>query len=142
MGKFRETCINTFNLNPVHFYSAPGWAWTASLKITNVELELLPDTDMFLMIESGIRYGICNAVLCHAKANNKYMKNQDESKESSYIGYLEKNNLYVRCSMLVGQHPMKSLSSGYGSVCPSVYLSLSFLKIGSLVFCDILHDDS
>ena len=46
------------------------------------------------MIEEGIRGGICHAVNRYAKANNKYMKNYDESKESSYIHYLEANNLY------------------------------------------------
>ena len=43
---------------------------------------------------------------------------------------------------LVGQHPMKSLLSVCPSVCPSVYTSLSFLKIGSLVYSHIVHDDS
>ena len=63
-------------------------------KKTGVELELLTDYDMLLMIEEGIRGGICNAVHRYAKANNKYMKNYDKSKESSYIQYLDANNLY------------------------------------------------
>ena len=46
------------------------------------------------MIEEGIRGGTCHAVHRYAKANNKYMKNYDESKESSYIQYLDANNLY------------------------------------------------
>ena len=46
------------------------------------------------MIEEGIRGGICHAVHRYAKANNKYMKNYDKSKESSYIQYLDANNLY------------------------------------------------
>ena len=56
-------------------------------KKTGVELELLPDYDMLLMIEEGIRDGICHAVHRYAKANNRYMKNYDKSKESSYIQY-------------------------------------------------------
>ena len=46
------------------------------------------------MIEEGIRGGICHAVHRCARANNKYMKNYDENKESSYIQYLDANNLY------------------------------------------------
>ena len=46
------------------------------------------------MIEEGIRNGICHAVHRYAKTNNKYMKNYDKGKESSYIQYLEANNLY------------------------------------------------
>ena len=46
------------------------------------------------MIEEGIREGICHAVHRYAKANNIYMKDYDSSKESSYIQYLDANNLY------------------------------------------------
>ena len=46
------------------------------------------------MIEEGIRGGICHAVHRYAKANNEYMKDYDESKEPSYIQYLDANNLY------------------------------------------------
>ena len=46
------------------------------------------------MIEAGTRGGICHAVHRYAKANNRYMKNYDKSKESSYIQYLDANNLH------------------------------------------------
>ena len=91
---FRKACIKTYELHPAHFISLPGFAWQACLKKTGVELELLTDYDMMLMIEECIRGGICQSAHCYAKANNRYMKDYDESKESSYIQYLDANNLY------------------------------------------------
>ena len=64
-------------------------------KKTNVKLELLTDYDMLLMVEEGIRGGICHSIHRYAKANNKYMNNYDKNKESSYIQYLDANNLYL-----------------------------------------------
>ena len=49
---------------------------------------------MLLMVEKGTRGGICHAIHRYAKANNKDMKNYDKHKESSYIQYLDANNLY------------------------------------------------
>ena len=92
---FRNTCLKVYELDPAHFLSLPGLAWQACLKKTNIKLELLTDYDMLLMVEEGIRDGICHSVNRHAKANNKYMENYDENKESSYIQYLDANNLYV-----------------------------------------------
>ena len=76
-----------------NFLSTPGLAWQACLKKTGIELELLTDVDMLLMVEKGIRGGICHAIYRYAKANNKYMKNYDKNKESSYIQHLDVNNL-------------------------------------------------
>ena len=47
------------------------------------------------MVEEGIRGGICHSIHRYARANNKYMKNYDENKESSYIQYLDASNLNV-----------------------------------------------
>ena len=46
------------------------------------------------MVERGIRGGICHAINRYAKANNKYIKNYDKNRESTYIQYLDANNLY------------------------------------------------
>ena len=64
------------------------------LKKTYIKLELLTDYDMLLMVEEGIRGGICHSKHRYAKPNNKYMQNYDKNKESSYIQYLDANNLY------------------------------------------------
>ena len=91
---FRDTCIKEYELDPAHFVSLPGLAWQACLKKTNIELELLTDYDMLLMVEKGIRRGICHSIHRYAKANNKYMQNYNNNEESSYIQYLGANNLY------------------------------------------------
>ena len=46
------------------------------------------------MVEEGIRSGICHSIHRYARANNKYMKNYDKNEDSSYIQYLDTNNLY------------------------------------------------
>ena len=92
-GSFRNTCIKVYELDPAHFLSAPGLAWQACLKKTKVKLELLEDVDMLLMVEKGIRGGICHAIYRYAKANNKYMKNYNEKEESSYIQFIWLGNI-------------------------------------------------
>ena len=91
---FRRSCLENYELDPAHFVSLPRLAWEACLKKTNVELELLTDYDMLLTVEEGIRGGICHAIQRYAHANNKYMKDYDRKKKSSYIQYLDANNLY------------------------------------------------
>ena len=66
------------------------------LKKTGVKLELLTDIDKLLMVEKGIRGGICQAIHRYAKANNTYLKIYDKNFQSSYLMYLDANNLYGR----------------------------------------------
>ena len=87
-------CLKIYHLNPVKFLSAPGLVWQAGLKKTDLKFELLSDINMLLMIEKLIRGGICNTIHRCAKANDKYMKDYDKNKESSYLKYWEVNNLY------------------------------------------------
>ena len=92
--KYRDKCIEIYELDLVHFLSAPGLAWQACLKKTKVELKLLANIDLLLMVEKGTRGGICHATHRYAKANNKYMENYDKNNESSYIEHLDANNLH------------------------------------------------
>ena len=92
---FRDTCLEHYSLNPAHFYTSPGLAWKACLKCTGIRLEFLTDPNMLLMFECGIRGGITQAVHCYAVSNNKYMGEKFNLKaESSYLQYLDVNNLY------------------------------------------------
>ena len=65
--------------------TAPRLAWEACFKKTRLELWLLTDIHMLLMVENGIRGGICQATYRYAKANYKYMDDYDKNFESSYI---------------------------------------------------------
>ena len=91
----RDTCLKHYKLDPVHFCTSPGLTWKACLKHRGIKLELLTDPDMLIMFERGIRGGITQVVRKHTSANNKYMGNRFNPKsESSYLQYLDANNLY------------------------------------------------
>ena len=64
------------------------------LKMTGIELELILDIYMHLFIEKEMRGGISYFIRRYSKADNKYMKDYDSSKESIFIIYLNANNLY------------------------------------------------
>ena len=91
---FRDMCVKVYELDCTHFLSLSGLAWQACLKKSNKELELLTGCAMLLMVEEGIRGGICHSIYRYAKADNKYMKNYNYNEESPYIQYLDANNLY------------------------------------------------
>ena len=91
---FREQYLHTYGLDPAHYVSLPSSSWDAMQKMTGVRLDLLSDVDMLNFIEKGTRGGISTITHRYALANNKYMKNYDPQKESSYIPYLDANNLY------------------------------------------------
>ena len=95
---FRATCLHHYNLDPAHYYTSPGLAWDACLKETGQELQLLHDHDMLMMFERGIRGGITHIAKRYAEANNRYMDHYDPNKPSTYIQYLDANNLYG-CAM-------------------------------------------
>lgn len=91
---FRKTCLNHYGLDPAHYMSSPRLSWDAMLKKTGIWLELITDIDMQFFIEKGMRGGISYIAHRYGKANNKYMKDYNPKEESSYLMYLDANNLY------------------------------------------------
>ncbi|XP_071577592.1 uncharacterized protein [Temnothorax nylanderi] len=91
---FRDTCIDTYGVDPAHYYTLPGYTWDAMLKYTGVRFELLTDIDMVMFVERGIRGGLSQYSNRYARANNKYMRSHDSSQPSTYLMYFDVNNLY------------------------------------------------
>ena len=73
---FRKMCLKVYELDSAKFLLVPELAGK------QVKLELLTDIDILLMVEKGIRGGIFHAIQRYAKANNKYMKDYNQNKES------------------------------------------------------------
>ena len=111
---FRDICLKIYGLDPVYYFTAPGLAWDACLKMTNIDLELLSDPNMLLMFEKGIRGGISIISNRYGEANNKYMgRGFDRKKLIKYLMYLDANNLYgCAMSMKLPTHGFKWLTSG------------------------------
>ena len=105
---FRDLCLNYYGLDPAHYYTLPNFAWDAMLLKSGVVIDMIYDEEMYSMIERGLRGGITQVSTKMAKANNPYMGNMyDENKPSSYINYLDANNLY---GMAMSQNlPLKNL---------------------------------
>lgn len=91
---FRQVCIGAYELDPCQYVTAPGLSWDAMLKHTEVCLELFTDYEMIQFIKKGIRGGVCQASNRYAKANNIFMHDYDVNQDSSFIIYLDINNLY------------------------------------------------
>ena len=92
--KFIATCLKFYGLDPCHYFSSPGLSWEAMLKMTGVKLEKIPDIDKCLFIDKRLRGGISDIAKRYAKANNKYINDHDPTKPSTFISYLDMNNLY------------------------------------------------
>ena len=82
---FRKTCLQYYKLDPVQYFTSPGLSWDAMLKMTDIQLELMSDVDMYQFVEKGMKGGISYIANRQCEANNKYMKNYDENQPSKYI---------------------------------------------------------
>jgi hypothetical protein len=139
---FRTITLQYYKLDPAHFYTSPGLAWQACLKMSNVSLELLTDPDMHLFIENSIRGGISMISNRYSKANNKYMPDYDPCKESKYIMYLDMNNLYgwAMCQSLP-THDFRWLSQNEIEVIDVNALSDTG-EYGYILECDLIYPQS
>ena len=84
--KFRNNSLKNYGLCRSH--------WDAILKMTKIELEFIPDPDVYIFIKKCTRGEISYISNRYSKANNKYFKSYDPKQESKHIIYLDANNLY------------------------------------------------
>ena len=92
--KFINICVEYYELDPCPYFSISGLAWDAMLKMTGVDLRLINDIDKYLFFEKGMRGGVSCITRRYCKANNKYVRDYNKNKESTYITYWDVNNLY------------------------------------------------
>ena len=92
--RFIGTCLKYYGLDPCHYFCSPGLSWDAMLKMTGIKLEKISDIDIYLFIEKGTRRGISYIAKRYAKANNRYMNDYNSEEPSTFISYLDRNNLH------------------------------------------------
>ena len=81
--KFIKTCLESYSLDPSHYFSSPGLGWDAMLKMTGIKLEKIDDINLYLFIEKGMKGGI-------SYISKRYTKADD----NNTIMYWDANNLY------------------------------------------------
>ena len=98
---FRTILLKNYLLDPAWFFTAPSFFWSAMLKMTGVELELIckGETEMFRFFERQIRGGVSSVFHRFSQANNKFMKDFNPSQPSKFIVYLDANSLYPTAMM-------------------------------------------
>ncbi len=92
---FRKLSLDVYKLDPCNYISLPSLAWDALLLKTKIVLDNITNVNMYNFVEKGIRGGISTTgSLRYHKANNKYVKDYDPTKPSTFIMYEDMNNLY------------------------------------------------
>ena len=86
--------MRNYGLDPAHYVSSPQLSWDAMLRHTNCTVDQISNPEMFSMVDVRIRGGVSMISTSHAHANNPYIAAFDVARPTSYIIYLDANNLY------------------------------------------------
>lgn len=95
--KFRRDSYEAYGMDPVMFYSLPGFAWAAMFRKTKVEVDLLREYEMFAFYEQSIRGGLVQLTKHYQKADNVYTNPENHENENDFSRYLflfDANALY------------------------------------------------
>ena len=92
---FRDMCLSYYGSDPAYYITLPNYSWNVFFKsLTGIRLQF-HKKEMYEMIEHGLRGGMTQCSFKKVEANNKYMNEEyAKSEPSSYISYLDANNLY------------------------------------------------
>ena len=91
---FRKVATETYGIDPCHAWTLPGYSWECGLKMTGQELTLVHDQEVMYMWERMKRGGTSMIGHRYGKANNPYLDDYDKDSPTSYIMYVDANNLY------------------------------------------------
>ena len=95
-GKFISTSLKYYNLDPYHYFSAPGLSWDAMLKMTKVERKKISDPNKYIFIEKGMRGGITYINKRYSKAksaNNQVITNKQIITQNMTVKNLKNTSL-------------------------------------------------
>ena len=71
---FRKESINSFELDPAHYLSTPGYSWDAMLRFADVNVKLMSDIKKYQFIESILIGGVSMICLGYAEVNIELLK--------------------------------------------------------------------
>jgi len=91
---FRNSVYAQHQIDCLHFFTLPSLSWAVALKLTEAKLDFLTDPAAYLMVENAMRGGIATISNRYASANNPLLDDYDDQLPTSYITYLDANNLY------------------------------------------------
>jgi len=147
MESYRRSSKEQFDLDVVHYYTTPGFAWSAALSFTKQKLELITDIDLHLMWEKGVRGGVSSINGRYAEANNPYIPDTYQPEKSkSYIMYYDCNALYstamarklpVSGFRFLSEDEIKELDV----MALSEHDDIGYLIEADIMYPDCLHDD-
>lgn len=107
---FRNSSLSdSRGLDPAHFISIASLSWSTFLHQLNGEIGLIYDAEILNIFKRGMRGGICLTTKHYAEANNKYFPNHDRTKPTTYILYIDANNLYGKA--MLGYLPIGTFES-------------------------------
>ena len=146
--EFRKTCLDFYSHDPLHYYTTPGLAWDAALRMSRVDLQLITDENMYNFVENSIRGGISMISTRYAKANNPTISDTyDSNLPNQDLIYLDANNLYGwAMSQFLSTHGFRFLATvctGYWAENEQEWTSLQFVSADDIVIylCNICRTE-